>query len=129
MIGNYLLDTNIVIALWKPDNAILAKLAIAPALFLSSTVIGELFYGAYRSGRILENVKRVEEFADGNTIIRCDTTTARYYGQIKQNLIAKGRPIPENDIWIAAAAQQHDLILITRDAHFTEIEDLKHEVW
>jgi predicted nucleic acid-binding protein len=39
--------------------------------------------------------------------------------------VAQGRPIPDNDIWIAAIARQHSLSLITRDAHFREIEGLK----
>jgi len=41
----------------------------------------------------------------------------------------KGRPIPENDIWIAAIAFQHDLTLVSRDEHFEEVEDLKLEKW
>lgn len=129
MTGNYLLDTNIVIALWKPDSVIVAKIEALPVLFLSSTIIGELFYGAYKSGRILENVKRVEEFAMSNQVFSCDTATAQYYGLIKQKLHARGRPIPENDIWIAATALQHDLTLVTRDDHFREIEDLNLDVW
>ena len=55
--------------------------------------------------------------------------TAEYYGVIKESLRAKGRPIPENDIWIAASAQRHDLILVTRDEHFAEIADLKLVRW
>ena len=42
---------------------------------------------------------------------------------------AKGRPIPENDIWIAAIALQYDLTLITRDTHFGEVDNLKVESW
>jgi tRNA(fMet)-specific endonuclease VapC len=41
----------------------------------------------------------------------------------------KGQPIPENDIWIAAIAQQHDLTLVTKDAHFNVIDHLKIEKW
>jgi tRNA(fMet)-specific endonuclease VapC len=41
----------------------------------------------------------------------------------------KGRPIPENDLWIAAIALEHDLIVATRDAHFGEIDNLKVEMW
>ena len=41
----------------------------------------------------------------------------------------KGRPIPENDIWIAALALQHTLVLVSRDAHFREVENLELEVW
>jgi len=45
------------------------------------------------------------------------------------HLRLKGRPIPENDLWIAAMALEHDLVLATRDAHFGEIDNLKVEMW
>jgi tRNA(fMet)-specific endonuclease VapC len=44
-------------------------------------------------------------------------------------LRAKGHPIPENDIWIAAHAQQYELTLVTRDAHFSAVEGIGIEVW
>jgi tRNA(fMet)-specific endonuclease VapC len=51
------------------------------------------------------------------------------YGEIKSSLRQKGKPIPDNDIWIAASARQHSLTLVTRDAHFDEIDDLARERW
>jgi tRNA(fMet)-specific endonuclease VapC len=54
----------------------------------------------------------------------CDAATAREYGRIKEILRAKGKPIPENDIWIAAMAVQHGLTLATRDQHFGEVPNL-----
>ncbi|MXZ01781.1 type II toxin-antitoxin system VapC family toxin [Candidatus Poribacteria bacterium] len=48
---------------------------------------------------------------------------------IKERLRRRGRPIPNNDIWIAAIALQHDLVLVTRDAHFDEVESLQTERW
>ncbi len=44
------------------------------------------------------NLARVDEFAAGNTVLVCETETARQYGEIKSDLRAKARPIPENDI-------------------------------
>ena len=58
-----------------------------------------------------------------------DQKTAREYGQIRLGLQVKGRPIPANDIWIAATALQHGLTLITRDAHFTEVDSLTIQAW
>ncbi|TDA70360.1 MAG: type II toxin-antitoxin system VapC family toxin [Clostridia bacterium] len=55
--------------------------------------------------------------------------TAYYYGQVKAQLKVKGHPIPENDIWIAAAALQHGLTLVSRDTHFKPIEGLSLEAW
>jgi len=48
---------------------------------------------------------------------------------VKNKLLDKGKPVPENDIWIAAVAMQNDLILVTRDGHFDEITGLKYEKW
>ncbi|NJO80161.1 MAG: type II toxin-antitoxin system VapC family toxin, partial [Cyanobacteria bacterium RM1_2_2] len=53
----------------------------------------------------------------------------RQYGEVKNKLRLKGRPLPENNIWIAALALQHALILITRDAHFQEVENLQTVAW
>jgi len=61
--------------------------------------------------------------------VGCDAVTAQQYGRIKNDLRAKGRPIPENDIWIAAVAVQHGLTVVSRDDHFTEVTDLLCEVW
>jgi tRNA(fMet)-specific endonuclease VapC len=48
---------------------------------------------------------------------------------IKASLRRKGKPIPENDIWIAAIALQHDLIGATRNIHFNEVDGLSTERW
>jgi tRNA(fMet)-specific endonuclease VapC len=129
MSGRYLLDTNIVIDLFANGDEVKAKLAGVEEAFVSSITIGELFYGAEKSTRPVENVRRIEDFAAIITVLGCDTNTARHYGQIKNILRAKGRPVPENDPWIAAVARQHDLILVTRDKHFNEIEGFPTTCW
>jgi tRNA(fMet)-specific endonuclease VapC len=48
---------------------------------------------------------------------------------VKNVLRLKGRPIPENDLWITAIALEHDLAVATQDAHFEEIDNLKVERW
>jgi tRNA(fMet)-specific endonuclease VapC len=129
MSGRYLLDTNIVIDLLANGDEVKAKLTGVEEAFVSSITIGELFYGAEKSTRPVENVRRIEDFAAIITVLGCDTNTARRYGQIKNMLRAKGRPVPENDLWIAAVARQHDLILVTCDMHFNEIEGLPTTCW
>lgn len=129
MSGKYLLDTNIVIALFADDTSVKENLAKAEEVFIPSVVIGELFYGAHKSARAKENLARIDEFASSNIILGCDIDTARVYGGIKDALRVKGHPIPENDIWIAAIAVQHNLTLVSRDGHFNEIENLKVIAW
>jgi len=53
-----------------------------------------------------------------------DEGTAEFYAQILYNLRQIGKPVPTNDIWIAAAAFQNGLRLFTRDSHFQSIAGL-----
>jgi tRNA(fMet)-specific endonuclease VapC len=129
MSGRFLLDTNIIIALFANDPLVQENLERAEEVFVSSITIGELYYGAYFSNRIADNIARIQEFASRNTILVCDLITSQCYGQIKNRLKVKGRPLPENDIWIAAIAQQYQLTLVSRDKHFREIDNLSVETW
>jgi tRNA(fMet)-specific endonuclease VapC len=127
--GRYLLDTNVVIALFNGELAVQRALAEAPAAFLSIFTLGELFFGAYKSIRVDDNLARIEDLASATAILDCDPETSRHYGFIKNRLRKRGKPIPENDIWNAALAHQYGLTLVTRDGHFLEIDDLGHEAW
>jgi len=129
MNGRFLLDTNIIIALFAQESSVQKCLERAEEVFVPSVVLGELYFGAHKSTRVEENVARVDEFAASSAVLVCDTETARQYGVIKSRLREIGRPIPENDLWIAAIAQQYDLILVTRDAHFSVVERLSIETW
>ena len=103
MNGRFLLDTNIVvIALFAEDRSVQGHMGRAEEVFIPSIVLGELWFGARKSGRVKQNLERIDEFAAKDTVLACDRETARHYGMIKDALRGKGRPIPENDIWIAA---------------------------
>lgn len=129
MNGSVLLDTNIVIGLFASDQAVLSRLSQTNRIFIPSIVLGELYFGAYKSAHSEQNVRRLEEFVATSAALACDAVTAAHYGRIKRALREKGRPLPENDIWIAAQAQQHGLTVISRDQHFKEIENLPVEAW
>ena len=127
--GKYCLDTNIIISLFAGNKSILTKLTQASEVFIPSTVLGELYYGALKSARINENINRIDDFALGCTILTCDAETAGEYGRIKVELTRKGKMIPENDIWIAAATRLYELTIVTNDEHFGVIENLKIASW
>ncbi len=129
MSGRYLLDTNILIALLADEMSVKEKLAQAEEVFIPSIAIGELYYGAWKSQRVQENLARIDELAGESVVLGCGLEVARRYGEIKNALRIKGHPIPENDLWIAAIALEHTLTLVTRDAHFDEVDDLKTVVW
>jgi len=127
MSGKYLLDTNIVIALFQGEQLILDKINQIKSIFTPSIVVGELYFGAFKSSKIKENIARINEFALKNEILSCDQHTAKIYGEIKASLKSIGKPIPENDIWIASIALQYNLKLITRDSHFDNVPGLSFE--
>lgn len=116
-----LVDTNIMIALFAGDPNITGLLRNFTAIHVPIPVLGELYHGAAKSSRINENVERLEKYVSVLGKLDCDHQTARQYGKVKHELEQKGRPIPENDIWIAALALQHDLAVVTRDRHFKEV--------
>lgn len=122
-----LLDTNIVIALFAGHPAVAEKVAGKTALFLPVPALGELYRGAFGSSRRGENLRRLEEFATAVAVLQCDAVTARHYGEVKQALLERGRPIPENDLWIAGLAAQHSLSVMTRDRHFKDLQGIEVE--
>ena len=128
MPGRALLDTNVIIAFFSGERAASQQFMDAE-VFVSSTVLGELYYGARKSAHAAANLARIEEFAASVQVLSCDAATAQIYGKIRDQLRSKGRPIPENDIWIAAIALQHGLPLATRDDHFNEVDGLRIENW
>lgn len=127
--GNYLLDTNIVIAMVANDAAVQEGIRNAGEVYLAAPVIGELYYGARKSGKPAENVASIDSLTQRFPRLDCDLETAQWYGIIRNQMQRKGRPIPNNDIWIAAIAIQHDLVLVTRDSHFEEVDTLQVQRW
>jgi tRNA(fMet)-specific endonuclease VapC len=127
--SRFLLDTNIVIALWANDATVTSQLAAVQEVFVPIIVLGELYYGAQKSAWSTKNIARIDEFAARSSILLCDIATTQQYGEIKNLLRTKGRPIPENDLWIAALALQYSLTLATRDDHFSYINGLTIVKW
>ena len=104
-------------------------MARAEEVNIPAVALGELYFGAAKSSHPNENTALVDQFANGRSIVACDLEVAREYGIVKQQLKQKGRPIPENDIWIAASARCHGLTVVTRDAHFDEVDGLPATDW
>ncbi len=129
MNGKYALDTNMVIALLDEEPAATNQAAKATNLYIPAIVMGELFFGAYGSARVKENLARAKAYSLQTEILEVSEETADYYGRIKADLKRLGRPIPENDLWIAALSMQHRLTLASRDQHFAQVSGLAWEQW
>jgi tRNA(fMet)-specific endonuclease VapC len=127
--GRFLLDTSAVIALFGSKRDVARILERAQQTFLPVIVLGELLHGARASARREKNEALARQFAEANTLLACDATTAEEYGRIKHELRQRGTPIPENDIWISAVAAQHGLAILSSDSHFREVEGLDVEGW
>ena len=129
MSGRYLLDTSVAIRVLNREVDLEARRDQGLEAFLCVTVVGELLFRAAKSAKPGENRGRVEKLIEVCPLVPHDVDTARRYATLKAVLRRKGRPIPENDVWVAASGLQHGLILATRDQHFEHVDGLERESW
>ena len=125
----YLLDTSVVIELINGNAAVLSHIQPGTEIYLPYVTIGELYFGAYKSSRVRANLTQITSLTLDNTVLFSNMETARQYGIIRADLAQKGRPIPDNDVWIAAIAIEYSLVLVTRDTHFENVDKLSIERW
>jgi tRNA(fMet)-specific endonuclease VapC len=124
-----ILDTNAVSALFAGDPALGKALAGDERHHLPVVVIGEYRYGLIGS-RFRDHLQSLlETLIRESFVLRVDETTAEIYSLVRDDLRRKGRPIPENDIWIAALARQHRQPVISRDGHFDYVSGLQRIGW
>ncbi len=129
MNGNsVLLDTAIIVEHFRPAGKH-AEPFEAHSLYVLEIVVAELYAGALKSRRPTENLGVIEDFLQSVTLVPSDIETAKTYARVWLQLSNRGRLIPQNEIWIASLAIQHDLKLITRDAHFRRVEGLELGDW
>lgn len=124
-----LLDTNAYkkqLEGWKP---LMNLLESDIKILVSPTVLGELFTGYKKGRREQENIQILERFfkESDTEYLKVTKYTAEVYAQIKCELEKIGKPIPTNDIWIAAQAMENGAVLVTYDQHFLEIPGLR--IW
>jgi predicted nucleic acid-binding protein len=55
--------------------------------------------------------------------------TAQHYAEVRDELRRRGRPIPENDVWIAALAREHAQPVVSRDEHFDHVVGIRRVGW
>jgi len=120
------IDTNIYTSFKVNDQRVVDALGECDSIAVDVTVIAELFFGFSLDAKERKNRRELEAFLNSPRVevLVHDLETAEYYALIVKRLRAKGRPIPTNDIWIAANAMKHGLALYSFDNHFEEIEGL-----
>lgn len=119
------LDTNAVIAFQKSYDFLLEHYRNYSDFILPVPVLAELTFGAIKSTRSHENLKGISRLTTQCKVIGIGSKTADVYAHIRLELQKIGRPIPENDIWIAAICIEHQVPLATEDAHFSYIPPLR----
>lgn len=122
--SSLLLDSCIVIAHFRRNEEVGRMLHEAEGLFLPLAAYGELYYGALKAANSQKRLEELNTFFQIVTLCTPNQYTAQIYGDIRLDLALNGKPIPENDIWIAATAKQYTLPLLTHDQHFKSIKDL-----
>ncbi|WP_296805856.1 type II toxin-antitoxin system VapC family toxin [Thiocapsa sp.] len=122
-----LIDTNAYAAFMRGDPEIGRVVTHAERLCLCITVLGELLGGFTAGGREAKNRAELAQFMASPRValLPMTTDTADRYALVYAGLRRRGRPIPSNDLWIAASALEHGASVMTLDEHFDQVEGLR----
>lgn len=129
MSGEIALDTSAAVRFLNGDATTTERILALPEITLPMVVVGELLFGAENSTRPLQNLPRYLEFISACRAIPLGRETATMYAQTRLALKRKGRPIPMNDVWIAAQCLEHGWVLVTDDTDFDYVDGLILERW
>jgi tRNA(fMet)-specific endonuclease VapC len=117
------LDTNAYVALHGGDPRLVEEARRADIVGLPIVVIGELWFGFMNGSKLRQNSRTLERFiaTPRVQVLSLDEETTRLFGETATLLRQAGRPIQQNDIWIAALCKQHGFALATRDRGFRHV--------
>jgi tRNA(fMet)-specific endonuclease VapC len=124
-----ILDTNALSAAADNDPAIIAILARADQVAIPVIVLGEYRYGIAQSRRRATHENWLTGLLHDCYVLDINEPTTHHYAEIVLELKRIGKPIPTNDLWIAALCRQHSLPLLSRDRHFDLVTGTKRIGW
>ena len=121
-----MLDTNAYSGLMRGEEWAANEVRAAEHIYIPAVVMGELLYGFRLGKRNSENRRQLSEFlalrhADFHP---AGQSVCERYALVMEQLRRKGRPIPTNDVWVAAHTLAEAAELLTMDKHFQEIDGL-----
>ena len=121
-----LLDSNAYSQLMRGHDRVAELVRNAREVLLSAVAVGELMYGFRQGSRFKRNVAQLRSFLGSPYVsfVPVGPGTADRYSRIATLLRAKGRPIPTNDMWIAAHALETGADLISADRHFEYVDGI-----
>jgi len=122
-------DTNRLTDLLRGDARLAERLGACDEVWVPLMVLGEIKAGFHGGTQRHRNEALLQRFLAKATVsvLLPGRETAEHYARIFVQLRRAGTPVPDNDLWIAALALEHDLTLITRDRHFERIAQLPRE--
>jgi tRNA(fMet)-specific endonuclease VapC len=133
---NYLLDTNVCIALLNETSPqiearVLKELRANSLLSVSSVSAFELWYGVAKSARRQSNAQKLTAFLGSwVNILFFENEDARIAGELRAEMDSIGRPIGQYDLLIAGQAVRHKMTLVTANVReFGRIKTLAQEDW
>jgi len=124
-----ILDTNALSAFVDGHPAVGARLSDAADAAIPVIVLGEFRYGIGASRHRHQYEKWLNTHLPDFEILSVTEPTTLMYAHIRSALKKLGRPIPANDVWIAALALQHRLPVLSQDEHFDAVPGLHRETW
>jgi tRNA(fMet)-specific endonuclease VapC len=124
-----ILDTNALSAAADDDPSVVAILARADQLAIPVIVLGEYRYGLAQSRNRTSYERWVAGLLNDCLVLDINEPTTRHYADIALELKKMGKPIPTNDIWVAALSRQHSIPLLSRDRHFDLVPGTRRIEW
>lgn len=121
-----LLDSSAYSELVRGNRQVAEIIRTAEEVLLSAVVLGELLYGFRAGSRYERNAAQIRSFLDSPYVsfVPVGPVTADRYSRVAMSLRAKGRPIPTNDVWIAAHAMETGADLVSGDGHFSHVDGI-----
>jgi len=124
-----ILDTNALSAAADDDPGVVAVLSRAEQMVLPVIVLGEYRHGIAQSRHRASYENWLAGLLRDCMVLDIQEPTTHHYAEITLELKRKGKPIPTNDIWIAALCRQHSLPLLSRDRHFDLVTGTNRIDW
>jgi len=124
-----ILDTNALSAAADNDRQVAAILAHADELAIPVIVLGEYRHGIAQSRNRTSYESWLAALLNDCMLLDVTEPTTHYYAEIVLELKRKGKPMPTNDLWIAALCRQHSLPLLSQDRHFDWVAGSKRVGW
>lgn len=128
----YLIDTDTVIYSFKGHPEVVENLKshLSDSVKISIITYMELYYGAYKSERVMANAARVKTLGQSIEMVPINSAVAETFGMIKAALESGGNRLDDFDLVIAATALANNMILVTNNTdHFRRIDGLRIENW